>query len=355
MIPLEGPKDMRAAILVEQGRPLVVDSVSLPSSLSCGQVLVQVDFSGICGSQIGEIDGVKGPDPYLPHLLGHEGSGRVLQTGPGVKKVRAGDGVILHWMKGGGIDSDPPVYRWRGEALNAGWVTTFNEFAIVSENRLTPFPDGSDSRIAALLGCAASTGLGLLTRKAALTMGESIVVIGAGGVGLCAIHGASLLSARPIVAVDIGEEKLRLAERVGATEKVLAGGKDTREQILSTLGASGSDVVVETTGLPESIRLACDITAPRGRTILVGVPRRGAETALHTLPLHFGRVLTGTHGGETEPDEDLPRYLKMLDAGILDLDAIVTDECALDGINEAIGRMRRGEVAGKAVIRFKRS
>src|SRR5438067_1359008 len=128
-----------AAILVEQRQPLVLDEVEIPA-LSIGQVLVEIKTSRICGSQIGEIDGVKGPDRYLPHLLGHEGGGIVREVGPEVTHVRQGDHVVLHWRLGAGLQVRPPVYRWRGSSLNAGWVTTFNQLAVVTENRLTVIP-----------------------------------------------------------------------------------------------------------------------------------------------------------------------------------------------------------------------
>src|SRR6266446_4663788 len=117
-----------AAILVKQRQPLVVDEVELPS-LSLGQVLVQLKTSRICGSQIGEIDGVKGPDRFLPHLLGHEGGGIVREVGPEVNKVKTGDRVVLHWRPGLGVESRAPVYSWNGRRCNAGCVTTFNQFA----------------------------------------------------------------------------------------------------------------------------------------------------------------------------------------------------------------------------------
>ena len=105
------PKTMKAAILVEQRKPLVIDEISLPQALDVGQVLVKVHYSGICGSQLGEIDGAKGEDKFLPHLLGHEASATVMETGPGVKHVKAGDDVVLHWRKGLGIEGAPPAYR----------------------------------------------------------------------------------------------------------------------------------------------------------------------------------------------------------------------------------------------------
>ena len=172
---------MQAAILVEQNKPLVIDEVELPSKLDFGQVLVQVNYSGICGSQLGEIDGVKGEDRYLPHLLGHEGSGIVLEIGPNVSHVQVGDSVVLHWKPGKGIDASPPKYKWQGKPLNAGSVTTFNQLAIVSENRLTPIPASFDMKAATLFGCAVTTAFGVVNNDANIKIGQSVVIFGLGG------------------------------------------------------------------------------------------------------------------------------------------------------------------------------
>ena len=147
-----------AAILVEQRQPLVVEEIALPETLDVGQVLVEIAFSGICGSQLGEIDGVKGVDKYLPHLLGHEGSGKVLGVGPGVSSVSVGDHVVLHWRPGDGIQSKTPTYEWQAKPLNAGFVTTFNRHAVVSENRVTRISKDYPLDLAALFGCAVTTG-----------------------------------------------------------------------------------------------------------------------------------------------------------------------------------------------------
>jgi S-(hydroxymethyl)glutathione dehydrogenase / alcohol dehydrogenase len=151
-------KKMKAAILVEQLAPLQVEEINLPDTLDFGQVLVKLHCSGICGSQLGEINGAKGKDKFLPHLLGHEGAGVVLECGPHVSVVKPGDSVVLHWRQGNGINAKPPVYSWNGKTVNAGYVTTFNEYAIVSENRLTPIPDDFPKELAALFGCAITTG-----------------------------------------------------------------------------------------------------------------------------------------------------------------------------------------------------
>ena len=220
MSALSEVRTMQAAILAAQRQPLVVDEVSLPERLEFGQVLVRVVYSGICGAQLNEIDGTKGPDPYLPHLLGHEGSGVVLEAGPGVKTVPAGQRVVMHWRKGRGIEAPTPRYRWRGQSLNAGWVTTFNQYAIVSENRVTPIPDGLELDVAPLLGCAVTSGLGVITNNARVRIGESVVVFGAGGVGLNVIQGAVLAGAHPIVAVDLYDAKLEFARKFGATHTI---------------------------------------------------------------------------------------------------------------------------------------
>ena len=350
MTVIDRPRSCRAAILVEQGAPLVVDEIDLPEELFAGQVLVRVHYSGICGSQLGEIDGVKGPDPFLPHLLGHEAGATVIATGPGVLRVAPGDHVVVHWRKGAGIESAPPSYRWKGSKLNAGWATTFNEFAVVSENRLTPIGRDFDLGLAALFGCPITTGLGVVTNDAKLRIGESIVVVGTGGVGLSVILGAAMLSAHPIVAYDRYPNRLELARRLGASHTLLAGDGDLLEDAKAIVGAAGADVVVEHTGDVAMIRTAYELTQPQGRTLLVGVPHRGQEASIDTLPLHFGKVLTGSFGGSSQPDIEIPRYARLHAAGKLNLGDLVTDRFSLDEINTAIAGMRDGTVAGRCLI-----
>ncbi|MBA4016121.1 MAG: dehydrogenase [Pirellula sp.] len=344
------PRTTRAAILVEQRKPLVVDTIELPEQLQYGQVLVHLNHSGICGSQIGEIDGAKGEDKFLPHLLGHEGSGEVLAVGPGVKHVAVADAVVLHWMKGRGIEAQPAVYGWQGKRLNAGWVTTFNEYAVISENRLTTIRPDFDREQAALFGCAVTTGLGVVNNNAQVRIGESVVVFGAGGVGLNVVQGAALAGANPIIAVDLFDNKLELAGRLGATHLINARNADAREEVRKIIGASGVDVAIDNTGQPSIIELAYELTHAQGRTVLVGVPKKGNNISVYSLPLHFGKSLSGSHGGETKPNEDIARFLRLTDAGRLDLAELITERFPLEDINEAVARMRSGEIAGRAMI-----
>lgn len=344
------PEKMLAAILVEQNKPLVVDEVELPSKLECGQVLVKLFFSGICGSQIGEIDGVKGPDKFLPHLLGHEASGEVIAIGDGVKTVKPNDRVVLHWRKGRGIESVPPVYKWNGQNLNAGAITTFNEYAIVSENRATVIPADFDMSLAPLFGCAVTTGFGVALNNARIKIGESIVVFGAGGVGLNVIQAASMSSAYPVIAVDLYDNRLALAGKLGADYLINSKKCDAKAKILEILGASGADVIVDNTGNPKVIELAYELTKPQGRVVLVGVPKKGNNINIYSLPLHFGKTITGSHGGESDPAEDIPRYLKLASVGKLNLKELVTDHFSLVHINDALNKMRSGEIVGRCMI-----
>lgn len=335
---------MRAAILIELGKPLVLADIEPPGELAFGQVLVRVHYSGICGAQINEIEGAKGSDAFLPHLLGHEGSATVLEVGPGVNKLRSGDRVVMHWRPSDGTQAAPPTYRWGARTVNAGWVTTFNELAVVSENRLTAIPPDFDLRVALLFGCAITTAIGVVNNDARLKVGESMVVFGVGGVGQNLLYAAQLVSAWPIVAVDRVGIKLTRALEAGASHAFLAGPPaEVAARVRSVVGNKGADVVVDTTGNARVIELAYDLTHPAGRTILVGVPRKGDNISIHSLPLHFKKILKGSHGGSAEPERDIPRYIRLMQAGKLSLDGMITHEFPLECVNDALDLLRSGE------------
>ena len=346
------PATTQAAILVEQNKPLLVESIELPQSLDVGQVLVELECSGICGSQLGEIDGVKGPDRFLPHLLGHEGFARVLSIGPGVRHVQPGDSVVLHWRPGAGIESQPPQYRWRNKPLNAGLVTTFNKHAVVSENRCTKVPSDTDPYVASLFGCAVTTGFGVVENNAKIKMGEAVVVYGAGGIGLNIIQASALSSASPVIAVDRFKSRLELARQVGATHCINSSEGDAAAAIQEALGEQTLDVFIDNTGLPEIIELGYKLSHSQGRVILVGVPRQGKAVNLYSLPLHFGKQIIGSQGGETHPQNDIPRYLRLQQRGKLQLQHLVSAHYPLEQINTAINAMRNGDTAGRVMIRY---
>ena len=341
---------IKAAILVQNRAPLEVAEIETPDRLGYGQVLVKIEYSGICGAQINEIEGAKGPDKFLPHLLGHEGCASVLETGEGVKTVKTGDKVVMHWRPSNGIQSQTPVYRWNGKPVNAGWVTTFNNYAIVSENRLTPIPADFDSKLAPLFGCAVTTAIGVINNNAHVKVGQSVVVFGVGGVGLCIAQAAQLVSAHPIIAIDIVDAKLEMAKRFGATHCINSKKTpDVEKAVRDIIGAQGADVIVETTGNARVIETAYNLTQPKGKVILVGVPRKGDNITIYSLPLHFKKILTGSEGGDAEPHNDIPRYVRLVQAGKFNLDGLITHEFKLEQINEAIQLVKAGE-AGRVLV-----
>ena len=328
---------------MEQRKPLVLDEVEIPA-LSYGQVLVQIHVSRICGTQLGEIDGVKGPDRFLPHLLGHEGGGMVVEVGPEVRHVKVGDRVVLHWRPGNGIEARPPVYNWNGKKANAGWITTFNNYAVITENRLTVVPPGTDYELCSLLADTLTTGFGVISNDAKVRIGESVVVIGCGGIGLGVVLGARLAGANPIIAVDIHHNKLQKASAYGATHVINSTQTDFALEVSRILNGQSPDVVIDGTGNPQVLEKAFPLTGKTGRCVIFGVMSYDKKMTLNTLPLHFGKVLTGSHGGGSLPAEDIPRYLRLLKDGCYDVSGFVSHRVGLNEINEGIAKMRAGEV-----------
>jgi len=341
-------KSTRAAILAQSRAPLVVDEIALPEALDVGQVLVRVLYTTICGAQINEIDAVKGPDKFLPHLLGHEASAEVLEIGPGVTSVKPGDSVVLHWRPSQGIQSRTPAYAWHGNKLNAGWVTTFNDHAVVSENRMTVIPKDFDRKIAPLFGCAVTTAAGVVNNDAKLKIGESVAVLGVGGVGLNVVQFAALAGGFPVVAVDLLDHKLDMARTRGATHCINAGKVgDVAAAVRAIVGDKGPDKVIETTGVKGVIEMAYDLTHPDGTCMLVGVPHE--KVTISTLPIHFHKVLTGSHGGDARPHIDIPRIIRLVRAGRLSFEGIITHEFPLADINAALDLVRSGK-AGRVLV-----
>jgi len=332
-----------AAILLETGGDLVVDEIEVPA-LSHGQALVKILVTRICGSQIGEIDAVKGPDRYLPHLLGHEATVEILELGPGIHHLQVGDRAVAHWRPGEGTDGGGTRYRWQGRECNAGPITTFQQVSVISGNRLTPIPRDTDPELGALLADTLTTGFGVIHHEARVKIGEGVVIIGCGGIGSGVVLGASLAGAHPLVAVDLHESKLALARQNGATATVDALDAEWAKRVREILGRP-ADVVIDGTGLPEVLAQAYDLCGPKGRCIGIGVMRHDRKLSINTLPLHLGRSLTGSEGGSSRPHLEIPRYLRLLAERKISTRDWVTHRCSLVEINRGIGWMRSGEPA----------
>ncbi|MEK7602513.1 MAG: zinc-binding dehydrogenase [Patescibacteria group bacterium] len=343
---------MKAAVLETLNKPLVVGEVTL-TPLTPGQVLVKNLVTGICGAQLEEIQGHKGNAKFVPHLLGHEACGIVEDIGPEVQKVKKGDKVVLHWRKGEGIESDFPKYIYKGKEISSGKVTTFSEYTIVSENRVTPVPHDTPNDLAALLGCALSTGLGVVSGAAKVQPGESVIIIGAGGVGLNLIRAAVRAGANPVIAVDIADKET-LAKNVGAHFFIHSGKTGLADGLESVAGIKNVDVIISTVTDKKTAEEALPLLAPSGRYVMVGQPVPGESLEI-TNAFHFhegeGKVLMGTQSGGFNPTRDIPRYLKMAQEGEATIDGIITKRIKLDQINEAIDEIRAGK-AGRIMIDF---
>jgi S-(hydroxymethyl)glutathione dehydrogenase/alcohol dehydrogenase len=245
-----------------------------------------------------------------------------------------------------------PVYESRIGKVNAGWVTTFNEYTIVSENRVTKIPVDFDPEIAALFGCAVTTGFGVVTNNAHLAIGQSIAIFGAGGIGLNIVQGAALAGGNPIIALDRFDNRLELARSLGATHTINVTKADATEEIRNIVGHDGVDVAVDNTGSVDVISLASRLTNAHGRTVLVGVPPKDSTAAISTLPLHFEKRLVGSHGGECRPDIDIPRYVRLVREGRLHLAGLIGTRYPLADVNDAIVDMTSGRLAGRAIVRL---
>ncbi len=355
---------MKAAILEEIGKPLRVktlDDRTFPyEDWHCqfGQILVRVLCAGICGAQLQEIDGKKGDPKHLPHLLGHEGCGIVEDIGPGIDRIRRGDKVVLHWRKrsrtgydafgigedvcnsGFCIDSGDGC-----QLIKAGPCTTFSEYTIVSENRVTPTPYDVPSDLACLFGCCLSTALATIENIARIKSGERALIVGCGGVGLAMILASKVAGAIQIVATDSEQSKSKLAHDIGATGFIPAYVEDYY------FGPDRFDVIIDTAG----VITRANLLAKGGRYIMVGQPLPEMTLQPFTAGWIFqgngGRV-EATNGGGFNPTIDIPRYVQMWRDGKLDdYKKIITHRISLDQINEGIQLMRDGK-AGRVMIEF---
>ena len=332
---------MKAAVLEEINEPLGIRDVEL-TELKVGQVLVKILVSGLCGAQLHEIRGHKGNAKFLPHLMGHEGCGIVEEVGPGVTTVKVGDKVVMHWRPGTGIESPFPSYVLDGKSMSSGKVTTLSEYSIVSENRVTTVPEDTPPELCAILGCALTTAMGIIDNEVDLKFGETVAVVGCGGVGLNLLQGASMKSACPIYAVEKNFDKKDLCFAAGATTFV-----DDINSIEEKV-----DVIIDTTGIPEVISACVSKLSGKGRMILVGQPAPGKGVEVMNAVNLFsgmGQTIKATQGGKTNPTEDIPRYVRMHKEGILDIESFVTHRFKLDQVNEAFDLLRSGN-AGRIII-----
>ncbi|MFV8131083.1 Zn-dependent alcohol dehydrogenase [Streptomyces syringium] len=359
---------IRAAVLSAVGAPLRIAGIELPPP-GPGQVRVRLAAAGVCHSDLSLSDGtLRQP---VPAVLGHEGAGTVTEVGEGVTHVVPGDHVVLNWAPScgdchlcglgepwlcadAGSTAAVPYATLAadGSSLYPGLGTAvFAEETVVRASAVLPLPEGVPLVEAALLGCAVLTGYGAVHHSARVRAGESVVVFGAGGVGLATLQSARLAGAGTIVAVDVSPRKEALARAAGATDFLVAD-DTTAKRIRELTGGHGADVAIECVGRADTIRTAWSATRRGGRTTVVGIGGKDQRVTFSALELfHFGRTLSGCVYGNSDPARDLPVIAGHVRAGRLDLSALVTERIGLDGIPAAFDAMLAGR-GGRALVVF---
>ncbi|MGT2440278.1 zinc-binding dehydrogenase [Bradyrhizobium betae] len=292
--------------------------------------------------------GDKGEDKWVPHCLGHEGTGIVLENGSAVTKVQPGDKVVLSWIKGSGIEAGGAVYDWDGKKVNAGGVTTFQRHSVVSENRLTLVPPDLPMDVAVLLGCAAPTGMGAVYNVLKVQPGDAVAVFGTGGIGLNALMAAALAGAMPVIGIDPNPTRRALAKLYGATHVIDAAGDVLAE--IKKIVPHGVDLAVESSGIPAVMEQAVNSTRQQGgRAVVIGNAKHGAVLPLNPGVFNQGKSLLGTWGGDSIPDRDYGRYGRLLNSGRFPVRDLLSKPYSLAQADQALQDLAAGKV-GRPLI-----
>lgn len=367
------PRLTRAAVLHEAGSPLVVEEVWLDPPRS-GEVLVRVAAAGVCHTDLHLAEGHIG-DGRWPTVLGHEGAGVVEAIGPGVTQVAAGDRVAFcfvppcrscracaagrfnlcetadrHARAGTLLDGTSRLHLAGGDTVqHFNFVSCFAERCVVPEASAIPVPSYLPLWQASLLGCAVITGVGAVRNAARVAVGESVCVIGCGGIGLQVVAAARLVGAGRIIAVERDTAKLELALARGATHAVHAGVEDTVAAVFA-LAPGGVDHAFEAVGAAVTIRQAWDVLRPGGTAVVVGITPKGVEVGLPALDLLSERGLKGCYYGSANVAVELGLLAELVAAGRLEIADTVSHLTDLDGIEAAFDRLRRGEGARTVAV-----
>ena len=336
------PCKIKAAVLVNIKKPLQILELKTPKLMK-GQILVKVFFSGICKSQLMECKGFRGKDKWLPHLLGHEGSGVVIKVGTGVNKVSIGDEVILTWIECEGIDADPVKYRHNKKVINAGKVTTFSNYTIVSENRVIKKPKKMPFDIAALYGCAFPTGAGMVINDLSFNKHDNILVLGLGGIGMSALIALVSKGIKNIIALDTSDEKLKIAKRFGIKHTYNPKSEKINEQILQITN-KGADYCIESAGSVKTIELGFKLINNEGTLLFASHPDNKKKISLYPHDLIKGKKIFGSWGGSVMPDRDIPRIYKLFKKTKIPYDVLISKQYSLKEINIAIKDLSNGKV-----------
>jgi Zn-dependent alcohol dehydrogenase len=354
---------VKAAISVEVGGRLVIDDLDIGDP-GPTHVVVKQFATGVCHSQLHQMH-----NPALPRpmVLGHESTGEVIAKGRDVIHVNEGDRVMLTWVQRDRFENTPDPTPWsatyQGQQVRHGdrsptGVFTWTETTIADQQYVVKLTDPDvPTDVTSIVGCAVMTGCGAVVNSARVRPGNSVAVIGAGGVGLCAVQAAYNLGAHPIIVVDLNDDKIAFAKRFGASIGINASQEDAVQRILE-ITHGGADFVFDALGLGSTTEQMLAATRPGvnglkdgGTAVLVGVPH-GTPATINARDLFVGKIFRGAPGGSCRPDRDLPMFVRWFREGRLPLDQLVTRRYTLDQINDACAALAHGEIEGRAIVEF---
>ncbi|TDL31600.1 S-(hydroxymethyl)mycothiol dehydrogenase [Arthrobacter nitrophenolicus] len=355
---------VQAVVVKEKNAPVSLETILVPDP-GPGEALVDIVTCGVCHTDLHYKQGGIGDD--FPYLLGHEATGVVSAVGPDVTSVAPGDQVILNWRAVCGqcraCTKGQPQYCFSthnatqkmtledGTELSpALGIGAFAEKTLVAAGQCTKVDPEADAAAVGLLGCGVMAGIGAAINTGEVKRGESVAVIGCGGVGIAAIAGARLAGATTIIAVDIDDNKIEMARSLGATHGVNSRQDDAVEAIRALTGGHGADVVIDAVGRPETYKQAFYARDLAGRVVLVGVPTPEMQLELPLLDV-FGRggSLKSSWYGDCLPSRDFPMLVSHYKQGNLDLEAFVSERISIDQVEEAFGKMHEGKVLRSVV------
>jgi Zn-dependent alcohol dehydrogenase len=344
-----------AAVLTNTNKPLKILTINLPKKLLKNQVLVKNIYSGVCGTQFLEFKGKKGQDKYIPHLMGHESVGIVEQKHKSVTKVKLGDKVLLHWIKSKGIDSENPKYIKNNKIINSGLVSTFSNYSIVSENRLTSINNIKlKNEVLPLLGCSLSTAYASVINFSKITKNSYVVISGGGALGLNLFQIVQTYKPKKIIIIDINKEKINFLKKFGSFSGLIYSSKKILlKKILNiTKNNSGIDYFFECSGDPVYAETGFKVLNNKGRLILIGNPDLNSTARFNIFDFIKGKKIIGSYGGDFNPDTDIHKFYKIIKKNNINLNRQIQNVIRLDEINLIFKKMSKGLLLGKTLIKF---
>jgi len=342
----------KAAILKNINEPLIIDEIE-NESLSEGQVLIKILQTGVCRSQVFEMEGQRGLDKYLPHLLGHEAIGVVVDLGEKVTKIKEGDYVVLSWIKSKGISAKPAKYFWEDKIVNSGQITTFSEYSVCSENRCLRIEKELAYKIGPTLGCALPTGYGISLTQPELKTAKYIGVIGLGGIGMAALLGALDQSDAEIFAIDVNQDRLKEAKILGAKYifNPLKSSVETLDFLKEKTKNNMLDLLLECSGSISVLNNTLKLINNSGLVKFVSHPKFGDLLNIDPFELILGKRIEGSWGGGTDPDRDFKLIAEKILNNKKFLKLYSNKFYELEEINLALNELKIGKVL-RPIINF---